>query len=607
MIKLYTTSLRSKIFIGFTIILFIMFIATLWSIYNFYQFNERIKLTMQENYSSIIAADNMGKSLDEQLRAILIIFNQNFETGDSLFQKSRDEFYFWYRRARISAYTSKEKGILDTLNYEYDKFISDYYENIDYKVLAQNNFMSIVDWIKTLKSRSNSILEINHSLLDKAIESVKEISRTATIFIVLILIGAIAVSIIFGSRFSNYIVSPIANLRKSVSFIADHNFDARIELDENSDELVALADDFNRMSEKLKQYEQLNLNKILYEKKKSELIIENMNEPVLMVDKDLNILLSNKAFTDTFTLGTEYEKMLKKILSAFTSENSTVDVPEKEKNIYNKQDILSFRTQDSIKYYKIIAAKLEIPDSDKECMVVVFNDITKYQELDRMKSEFIAKVSHELKTPLTSIGLALGIMEEGVTGSLSEKQTELISSMKEDYERLTKLVYDILELTKLEAGIGKIKFELFEAKKLVDYIQKKYSNLTKEKNISLEIVEHIPDIRINGSYNHLISALDNLVDNSLKFTPANGKIKVDFNLVAGSLLIEISDTGIGISPENLKKIFDKFIQIDNASPGSLGLGLSIAKEVIEFHNGEIKAFSQLGSGSTFQIKLPAVT
>lgn len=606
MLKLYTTSLRSKIFLGFTVILFIMFIATLWSIYNFYQFNERIKLTMQENYSSIIAADNMGRTLDDQLHAILVIFNQNFETGDNLFQKSRDEFYFWYRRARISAYTTKEKSILDTLNYEYDKFISDYY-NIDYKVLAQKNFMSIVDRIKTLKSRSNKILEINHSLLDKAIESVKEISKTATIFIILILIGAVVVSIIFGSRFSNYIVRPIANLRKSVSNIAEHNFDARIELDENSDELVALADDFNRMGEKLKQYEQLNLNKIFYEKKKSELIIENMNEPVIMVDKELNILLSNKAFSDTFSSGVEYEKMMKMILSVFSSGDINLEVLEKDKNIYNKNDILSYRTQDSIKYYKIIAAKLEIPDSNKEGMVVVFNDITKYQELDRMKSEFIAKVSHELKTPLTSIGLAIGIMEEGVTGSLTAKQTELILSMKEDYERLTKLVYDILELTKLEAGISRIKFEIIDAKRLINYLKKKYSNIAKEKNIILEISDRISNIKINGSYNHLISALDNLVDNSLKFTPANGNIKIDFNFTEENLLIEISDTGIGISPDNLKKIFDKFIQIDNSSPGSLGLGLSIAKEIIEFHNGEIKAFSQLGSGSTFQIKIPTIT
>ena len=103
----------------------------------------------------------------------------------------------------------------------------------------------------------------------------------------------------------------------------------------------------------------------------------------------------------------------------------------------------------------------------------------------------------------------------------------------------------------------------------------------------------------------MISAIENLVSNSLRFTPNRGKIKVKLTRDNGNVMIEISDTGIGISPDNLKKIFDKFIQIDDSAPGSLGLGLSIAKEVIEFHNGEIKAFSDLGKGSTFQIKIPA--
>jgi len=102
----------------------------------------------------------------------------------------------------------------------------------------------------------------------------------------------------------------------------------------------------------------------------------------------------------------------------------------------------------------------------------------------------------------------------------------------------------------------------------------------------------------------LISAVENLVANSLKFTPRGGEIKVDFTKDNGDIFIEISDTGIGISPDNLKKVFDKFIQIDDSAPGSLGLGLSIAKEIIELHGGEIKAFSELGKGSTFQIKLP---
>jgi signal transduction histidine kinase len=176
--------------------------------------------------------------------------------------------------------------------------------------------------------------------------------------------------------------------------------------------------------------------------------------------------------------------------------------------------------------------------------------------------------------------------------------------MKEDFERLNRLVYEILELTKLESNIGKSKFEKFEAQKLAEHISKKFSIQAKEKKINLQIIDESNKLKINGSYDNMISALENLVSNSIRFTPDGGKINVKLSRSEGNLLIEISDTGIGISPDNLKKIFDKFIQIDDSAPGSLGLGLSIAKEVIELHGGEIKAFSDLGKGSIFQIKLP---
>ncbi|TSA25351.1 MAG: HAMP domain-containing protein [Ignavibacteriales bacterium] len=614
MLKLYTTSLRSKILLGFTVILLIMSFATLWSIYNFYRLNEQIKITMQQNYTSIIAADNMGRALDEQLQSIVIMLNQNFEVGEKLFEKTKQDFYYWYDRSRESVPASEEKdirNILDDLNSEYQRFVKDISDNIDYNIYISNkrqtlrsDFVRFVDEIQSIKKRNNSILEINHSALNGAVSRVKDITQGATITILIILFGAIATSLAFGSRFSDYIVKPISNLRQSVTHIAEGNFNERIEIDENGDEISSLAEEFNKMSEKLQVYEQFNLNKILYEKKKSELIIESMNEPVLMVDENFDVMLSNKTFNEVFGESLLTQHNIQKILAPQTS-GSKNDTTQVSKDLYQKEDIINIKYgSGDQKYFKVIAASLDIPESNTKGTVIVFNDITKYQELDRMKSEFIAKVSHELKTPLTSIGMALGIFEDGVVGSLSQNQNELILSMKEDFERLNRLVYEILELTKLEANIGKSKFEKFEAQKLAEHISKKFLIQAKEKKINLQIIDKSNKLMINGSYDNMISALENLVSNSLRFTPTGGEIKVNFSRNNGNLLIEISDTGIGISPDNLKKIFDKFIQIDDSAPGSLGLGLSIAKEVIELHNGEIKAFSDLGKGSTFQIKLP---
>jgi PAS domain S-box-containing protein len=409
----------------------------------------------------------------------------------------------------------------------------------------------------------------------------------------------------FGSRFSDYIVKPITKLRESVTHIAEGHFDERIEIDENADEINSLAEEFNKMSEKLQVYERFNLNKILYEKKKSELIIESMNEPVLLVDEKFNIILSNKTFNESFPPELFDLGIIQTLLSPDKNKQNGKKYSDQEER-FLKDDIMKVKDKDgNQKYFKVIAASLEIPESEMRGTVIVFNDITKYQELDRMKSEFIAKVSHELKTPLTSLGMALGIIEDKIVGELTTQQNELVLSMKEDYERLNRLVYEILELTKLESSIGRVKFEKFEAHKLAQHILKKFSIQAKENNITLLIKDEANQLKINGSYDNIISAIENLVSNSLRFTPRGGKINVRFSQADENLLIEISDTGIGISPDNLKKIFDKFIQIDDSAPGSLGLGLSIAKEIIELHNGEIKAFSELGQGSTFQIKLPA--
>lgn len=564
---------------------------------------------MQDNYSVIIAADNMSRSLDDEVQSVIIMFNQDFQKGDSLFTKSEVDFFYWHQKARELVKLDEEKQILDSIMINLKRFKDKNISTLDYQIFIKGkapevkvDLGNIILQLLVIKQDCNRILEINHTSLNEAVQNVKLITQTAAVTIFFILLGAILIASIFSSKFSDYIVRPITKLKETVRHIAEGNFSERIELDDNSDEINSLTDEFNKMSEKLEQYEKLNLNKIFYEKKKSELVIESMDEPVLMVDENFKILLANKSFNQIIGEKALKNSEIKKILK---QQRSKAKSPNKEQSFSLKEKAINIKDENgSQKYFNVIATQIEIPESEKEATVFVFNDVTQYKELDRMKSEFIAKVSHELKTPLTSLGMALGLLEDDVVGKVNEKQKDLIVSMKEDYDRLNKLVYEILELTKLEANIGKIKFEKIEAHKLAEYVSKKFSILANEKNIELKVIDKSGKTNITGNFNSLLSAIENLVSNSLRFTPSGGNITVEFLVEDENLVIKISDTGIGISPDNLKKVFDKFIQIDDSAPGSLGLGLSIAKEIIEIHNGEIKAFSELGKGSTFQIKLP---
>jgi signal transduction histidine kinase len=223
-----------------------------------------------------------------------------------------------------------------------------------------------------------------------------------------------------------------------------------------------------------------------------------------------------------------------------------------------------------------------------------------------MKSEFIGKVSHELKTPLTSIGMAIGIMEDGVVGIINEKQSDLIQTMKEDYERLNKLIQEILELTRLESDNFSLQIEKIDLNKLVLKIRKNFLLQGENKKISIDVDQAKSPAYVNADYNYLSRAVENIVSNALKFTPEGGSILLKLDREENDIILSIQDTGIGIAPENIDRIFDKFVQLNNNISGSIGLGLSIAKEIIEMHKGEIMVKSLSGKGTDFQIKLAAV-
>lgn len=601
MFKFLKGNLRLKIMTGFLIVVAIMFVVTFWSVYNFYRLNESIKLTMSENYSSIIAAENMNRALDEQLHAIVIIFNEDPAKGRSLFEESKNQFYYWYQKARESAFTDEEKILLDNVNSDFDKFQITVFGAAEklsgdssLTLTGRKNFLGVVNDIKNIKRECNRIYEINHILMNSGLERVNGITSSAVIFMIIALIGGSAISFVFIIGFSNYISKPLRELTISVEHISEGNFDERLEITDDDDEINLLASKFNVMSEKLLKYERMNVNKILFEKSKSELVIESINEPVMMLDFTGKVVLTNKSFKEVFG---ENSNPVRQVQSGPGKDT--------EGALNNPENLISIKdSEGKEKFFKPIISYLNLPDAETRNTVVVFNDITKFQELDRMKSEFVAKVSHELKTPLTSLGMALGLLEDGIVGSLSEKQTDLVRSMKEDYNRLNKLVYEILELTRLESGLMKLKFEKTDLNNLAVQLVNKLKPITEEKGIQLNLQTPDSPVYAEVNSNFLLSAFENIVMNSIRFTDPGGSISLFLRLNPRTADFIIEDTGKGIKPENLDKIFDKFVQLDESTRGSVGLGLTIAKEIVEIHKGEISVASVYGKGTTFNIGLP---
>jgi len=612
MFKTLFTTLRAKILAGYIVVILIMIAVMVWSLYNFNRLNESFRAIIAQNYTSIVAADNMVKSLDDQVNGLFLIFSQGNRTdGEKIFESAKQDFFFWFETAREAAYNPEETQVLDSLNSQYMVFLSEvsflvanplvYTSHLE----KENEYSKAISLITVIKNQCYRVFETNHVFIKRAEERVQSITRIAAFTMLFLAILGTVLSLIFSTKFSTYIVKPVKDLTRSVKHISAGNFDQIIQ-SSDSDEIGILADEFNSMVGRLQKYEKMNISKMLYEKRKSEIIIESINEPVLMVDGQMNILLANKAFSDEFESSKTDKTDLKKILrdeKIFDSIRTFLETGESQ----NEGGVFRFVNDEGLeKFYKLRFSLINLPENEVKAGLIVFSDITKYEELDRLKSEFVAKVSHELKTPLTSMGMAVGILGDGVAGSLSKKQLELISSMKEDYNRLNKLVKEILELSRIESGGIKLDYESVDLNLLLKETVKAFDLQCKEKNISINftINDNLPII--TADYDYLSRAIGNFIGNSIKFTQIGGEINVDAQENGAFVKIIISDTGMGINPDYLDKIFDKFVQVSGSKPGSVGLGLTIAKEIIELHQGSINVWSKPGQGSKFEITIPVL-
>ncbi len=610
MFRALFTTLRAKILTGYIVVILIMICVMIWSLYNFNRLNESFRVLISQNYSSIVAADNMVRELDNQVTGLFLIFSrENPAKGNAQFQKAKEDFFSWFAKARVAASSPDEIAILDSLNDQYKVVLTEISyliaspANYPYRIGHEDEYTKAINLISVIKGKCYQLFETNHAFIGRTEESVQSITRIAAFTMLFLAILGTVLSLVFSTKFSEFIVKPVKDLTRSVKHISAGNFDLVIETGD-SDEIGILADEFNSMVGRLKRYEKLNINKLLYEKRKSEIIIESINDPVLMVDNQLNILLANKAFTSEFGMPKdELSPLTEVIRDDKISENIKAFISG---NLQNKPDN-PFQVLDSngdIRYFKLRYSLINLPENDINAALIVFSDITKYEELDRLKSEFVAKVSHELKTPLTSMGMAVGILGDGVLGELSEKQKELISSMREDYDRLNRLVKEILELSRIESGGIKLDFKPVNVYSLLKECIKSFSLQCKEKNIRLGYIGNGDLPTIIADHDYLSRAIGNFIGNSIKFTDKGGEININAESNKIKVIITISDTGKGINPEYLDKIFDKFVQVSDSKPGSVGLGLTIAKEIIELHQGTINVWSKPGMGSKFEITIP---
>ncbi|MBN1398265.1 MAG: HAMP domain-containing protein, partial [Bacteroidetes bacterium] len=458
------------------------------------------------------------------------------------------------------------------------------------------------------KERCFEYLEINQDAMTHTEERLNQIASDATLTVITISVLAVILSFFISARFTKSILQPAEKLTQSVRKISQGQLNQKIDVN-TDDEIGELGREFNKMTERLRAYEQMNIHQLITEKNKSETIVESIADPVIVTDQKGLLMLMNQAAAAVFDVRAAdwQSKPLREVIGNESwIEMLELNGVERYEN-ENRDQLFAFVRNNVTLYFRPRQALIRDEQGGIQGIVTLLQDVTRFKDLDRMKSEFIATVSHELRTPLTSLSMEIDILTQGVVGSINKRQRELLAAAKDDSERLRKLVKDLLDLSKLESGKYEIKKEIIDFRTLVAEAIRPLRLPFEEKQIHLEfdVPERLPAVFADP--HQLIWVVTNLLTNALRFTDSGGRVQLTAKEEKDKILVTVSDTGHGIPLEHQSTVFDKFVQVKSptdTTPGSVGLGLAIAREVVEAHGGRIWLESTVGTGSTFFFSLP---
>ncbi len=421
------------------------------------------------------------------------------------------------------------------------------------------------------------------------IQAIRGIEGKYSKYYLTIIIISIILSIIFASKLSHSIVRPIRNLEFTTSRIAQGELYRRVNIYSNN-EIGQLGKTFNNMADKLQETIKDSLDK----QNKLEAILRSMDSGVIAIDKNSKVIMINPYAKRIFAINKDIigEKLMDNIRDFEFEDifNNINDEYRELKILWPKERELRVRTADIIR------------GKEKIGTVAVVNDITDIKRLENMRSQFVANVSHELKTPLTSIkGFAetLKYVDDPVN---REKFLDIIN---DEADRLTRLINDILTLSNIENEIDE-KVEEIKVNDIVKDVYYLMKNTADKKNIRLlTAIEDVPNLL--GNSDRFKQMIINLVDNAIKYTDYNGTVKVGTKYENKECIIWVEDTGVGIPKKHIGRLFERFYRVDKARSrvqGGTGLGLAIVKHIVMAFNGIIEVESEVNKGSKFVVKIP---
>ncbi|MGV8963131.1 MAG: ATP-binding protein [Candidatus Saccharimonadaceae bacterium] len=454
-----------------------------------------------------------------------------------------------------------------------------------------------------------SLMKLNMNAIVQKSQIANITAENAIIWIIITGGSCFLIAFVLLVKLPGNIANPILQLTESIRQIAIHNYNQRINLDSNT-EFGNLAKSFNIMAEKLEEYSNSKLEKILKEKKRVETLINNMHDPVIGLDENkIIIFVNNEALKIS---GLTRNEIINKPIQDIAVENDLIRtlIVDLINPLAKKDDAtLKIFTDDKESYFQKEIIHIEIASSGEKAneligYVIMLKNITIFKELDSAKTNFIATISHELKTPISSIKMSTQLLEHTGTGNLNEEQTQLVESIKDDSARLLQITGELLNMSQVETGNIQLNIQVSDPPAIVKYAIDSIKTQADQKRIKLQVDIETDFPSIFADPEKTAWVLINFLTNAIRYSMEESEIVISLKKESNGALFAVKDFGKGIDARYKKKIFERYFQIPDSIKSGVGLGLAISKEFIETQGGTIGVNSEQGMGSTFFFIMP---
>jgi PAS domain S-box-containing protein len=594
--------LRTKLLLGYAGFVLALGVLGAWSARTLSQMSAVSGRIIAENYDSVVAAQDMKESLERQDSAALFDLLGQRERARRQIAEHRARFDAAFEKAAANITESGEAEIIAAIRADRDM----YYRLFEAFLTADNDratqyFGELEPQFNRVRADCDRLLRVNQEAMRRKADAAAAIARRWFLITLVLAVALMAAGIAVEIRLSSAIAGPVRQLTAATTRMAAGELDTAVPVT-SADEIGTLAVGFNRMAERIRELRRSDLGKLLVAQQMTEAAIDSLFDPVLVTDAAGLVTRINPAAERLF--GARAELLGKPIGDVARDPliaQAVVDVLRSQAPVASESAaaVLPWAVDGARRAFRIRSTPMKDADARLVGAVTLLEDITHLSEISRLKSEFIAAASHELRTPLTSVQMGIYLLLEGTTGPLAERQQEILEVCREDTTRLDRLMRELLDLSKLESGAVTPVLAPIRPSALISGAIEPLRLQVESRGIRLEVdaPPDLPAVAVDRS--QIERVITNLVTNAMRATAAGGVITVAAARRGAEIAISVADTGTGIPRESLSRIFEPFVQVPHATGGGAGLGLTISRQIVEAHGGQLTVQSSPGQGSTF--------